>query len=704
MANPKESLLSTFPEVSYAAWRAEVERALSGANLDKRLVTRTLEGIDVQPLYSADDWASAQDAAGFGGAPPYRRGPEPLGRHGERWDMRPRYDNPDPAALEREIEGDLARGARSLWLCFDGQARAGRSVPEAPRAQGERGVPCLTAAQLGELLAQVPLERMTVSLDAGGNGLSVAACFAAVLRARGLRPDQVQAWLNLDPLGALAKDGELPHTLEGSREQLVALARDCAEHAPRWRSVTVSVVPHHDAGADAAHELAYALSTGVAYLRWLVDGGLSVEQACAQLAFSVAVGSDFFMEIAKLRALRQCWSSVVAASGGGSEAQRSVIHATTSLRTKTVRDPWVNLLRETTEVFAAAVGGADAITSGGFDRLCGVSDGFARRIAGNTHVILDQEAHVTRVADAAGGAWYVETLTDQLAQRAWQLFQTLETEGGMVQALVSGRVGEQIAEVANARDALIAKRKQALTGVSEFANIGEQPVVRAEPDWPRIAAARRGALEAASKDAAAVASLLQRVRADGPGLVAAAREVAAAGATLGQLGTALASLGVPALATALPLRRHAEPFERLRDTCDARERQSGKRPSVFLCNLGPIAEHKARAQFASGFFAAGGLTVLDNDGFETPEAAAEGYARSGAELCVLCGTDDAYVQWVERLLPLLRGGASKRVVLAGRGGEHESRYRAAGITDFIFVGCDVVATLTDLLTSTGARS
>ncbi len=706
MANTDERLLSAFPTIEIEAWRAEVERGLKGADFDKRLVTRTVEGFDVQPLYTERDFAGQDDAAGVAGAPPYRRGALPVGRHEEAWDFRPRHDNPDLRKLERELAADLERGARSLWLAFDGQVRGGRADAEPPRAPGERGVPCTDAAQLAQALTGVPLPGVALSLDAGSNSLALAACLFHVASERGVALEQLDAWLNTDPLAALARDGSLPCSLASARAQFSAVARFCAERAPRVRSVTVSIVPYHDAGAHAAQELAYALATAVTYLRWLIDAGLDLRGACAQIAFSVAVGSDFFMEIAKLRALRQCWSHVVRACGGGPDDQRCAIHATTSARTKTRRDPWVNMLRETTEAFAAAAGGADAITTHGFDRLLGTSDAFGRRIAANAQVILNEEAHVTRVADPAGGAYYVEALTDRLAQHAWSLFQTIEREGGMVAALTSGQVAAQIAETARARGELIAKRKQAITGVSEFAKVDEERVARPEPEWDAIAAARSAALEALSKDAAIAQPLVQaRGRVD---LVGLAIDMASQGASLGMLSHALAvatgdGRAEPARIEPLPIRRHAEPFERLRDACDARERARGARPSVFLCNLGSIAEHQARAQFATGFFNAGGLAVVSNDGFADPHAAADAFAHSGAVLAAICGTDAAYPEWIERLAPLLRARGAQRVVVAGRPGEGEARQRAAGVSDFIYMGCDVVATLAGLLAAIGVE-
>jgi methylmalonyl-CoA mutase len=702
MPNTEDLLPRDFTDVSYETWRAEVERLLKGGDFQKKLVTRTLEGIEVQPLYTEADWASARDAGGFAGAPPYRRGALPQGRYGEQRDTRTRYEHPDTQVLARELAADLARGAGSLWLCFDGQVRSGRALPEAPRG-AERGVGCVNAAHLARALDGVRLDCVTLSLDGGANALAVAACFADVVAKSGVPLERVAVWFNADPLGALARDGALPFALDSARLQLSALAEFAARKAPLARSVTVSTVPYHDAGAHAAQELAFALATGVTYLRWLTEGGLDLRAACSQLAFSFAVGSDFYMELAKLRAMRQCWASVVAACGGGADEQRCMIHAMTSARTKTQRDPWVNLLRETSEAFAAAVGGADSVTTSGFDRWVGNSDAFARRIASNTQVVLDEEAHVTRVADPGGGSWYIEALTDALAQKAWQAFQTIEASGGMPAALASGAIATQVAGVARERAALVAKRKQPITGVSEYANVDEEPVARPEPDWAAIERTRAAAL-AATSGHEAVAKPLLEARAAGRGIVEAAIRVAGEGASLGQITCALAGSGEPARIEALPVRRTAAAYEQLRDACDAYARTHGQRPSVFSCNLGPIPQHKARAQFAAGFFNAGGFAVLDNDGFATNEAAAEAYAKSGAPMCVICGSDDAYVQSVEALAPLLKARGAKQIVLAGRGGEHEARYRAAGVSEFIFMGCDVVQTLHALLVQLGVMS
>ena len=263
-------------------------------------------------------------------------------------------------------------------------------------------------------------------------------CTSAWRDARGVRRNALCGSLGCGPLGAWARDVSLPLGWTVARSLFGELASYVRQlQAPQLRAAEVSTLAYHDAGASGTQELAYALATGLEYLRWAMDAGLSINAASAQIGFSVGVAGDLFLEVAKLRALRLCWAKLVAACGGDAAAQNTHLHAVTSRRTKTLRDPWVNILRTTTETFAAMVGGADSLTTRGFDELLGVSDSFARRIARNVQTILNEEAHVTHVADAGGGSYYIDALTDGLARGAWELFQGIEQGGGMASALTA---------------------------------------------------------------------------------------------------------------------------------------------------------------------------------------------------------------------------------------------------------------------------
>jgi len=678
-----DKLLAEFPHVSYETWRSQVERDLKGADFDKRLLTRTLEGLVIQPLYTARDGGTHT--------------PVPLRVRDDaanaNWDVRAEQTLADPDAAAQEIAEDLSSGATSLWLRLDAQARTG----DAARIEPD-GLAIETVADLRRALAQVDLTRTAVAIDAGAQA-AVSALVLAYAEAKA-PAGALRGTLGFDPLGALARDGQLPYDWQTARGFLAQLSKHATEHYPQLRAAEVSTDSYHLAGANATQELAYAWATGLEYLRANLEAGLSVAQASAQIGFRVTVASDLFLEIAKLRALRSGWAKIVAAYAGDAQAQATQVHAVTSLRTKTRRDPWVNMLRATTEAFSALVAGADAATTRAFDVALGRSDGFARRIARNVQIILNEETYATRVADAAAGSYYVETLTDELGRSAWQLFQQLEAGGGLSQALTSGGIAEQIAQTAGKRAQALAKRSTPITGVSEFANLTEEPVVREAP----AAAPRTAPSETATAEVKAALAQLEAARPEAR--VTAAIAAAASGVSVSQISAVLARGTTPAKIQPLPIHRDAEAFEALRDRTERHTAQSGQALSVFLSNLGEIPKHKARASYATGFFNAGGIQVLDNDGFKTVEDAVAAFAQSGTDTVAICGSDEQYLEWIPQLVPALRARGARHIVLAGRPGDKDKQadYERAGVNKFIFIGVDVVATLQTLLNDMGAAA
>jgi len=379
----------------------------------------------------------------------------------------------------------------------------------------------------------------------------------------------------------------------------------------------------------------------------------------------------------------------------------------------TRRDPWVNLLRNTVCCFAGAVGGADAITTAPLDAAIGPSDEFSRHLARNTQTILLEESHLNRVIDPAGGSWFLERLTDQFAEYAWGLFQTIEGRGGMVRAAIEGWVAEQIRPVEAARERNLATRKQAVTGISEHPNVSEQPVVRPKPDRAKLRAEASARLVAWRRDhpGAEALAALAKVAAEparAPGaLTEAAVKAVVAGATLGQLSAALAPApdkGAPAHALPLAIHPYAAAYEELRDATDRYTARTGARPQVFLANMGTPAECIARATYALNFFEAGGFGVVNNDGFANPDAAVAAFRKSGAKIAVICSTDKKYATVVETTAPRLRAAGARTVILAGNPGANEAKYRAAGVDRFIFIRCDVLGMLHELLKEEGVLS
>jgi len=458
----------------------------------------------------------------------------------------------------------------------------------------------------------------------------------------------------VDPLGTLARTGALRGGLRDSLGEASHLVTSTRQSSPGLRALLVSTRAYAQAGATSVHELAWAIATGVEYLRELERLGISPEDSARSIQFALSVGSQFFPEIARLRAARLLWSKVVAASGGSPEAQAMVLHARTSAATKSRRDPWVNILRSTSESFAAVIGGADSITTSPFDEALGLPDEDSRRIARNTQLILRDESSLNRVADPAGGSYSIEQLTRDIARAAWTELRRIEALGGMSAALVQGDIARVLAETCAARDKAIRTRRLPIVGVSEFPHLDEQPVHRAP-------------YEAQETSATPVV----------PG---------------GHEGLRM---------TPLRPARVAEAFESLRDASDRYLAAHGHRPRAFMANLGTVAEHTTRATWIANALAAGGIEAVQHHGLADAAQAASLLAASGARLGVISGPDALYPEWVPALTAAFKSQGARIVALAGRPGEHESAFRAVGVDLFIYAGADLFEILSSLHTQLG---
>lgn len=455
---PDELVLAAeFPAATREQWVGLVDGVLRrsrripdgagpGAGVAK-LVRTSPEGIEVLPLYTAEDVADLP-AAGVPGRRPFVRGSRAGGPVPDGWDVRQHHAEPDAQAANAALLADLENGAGSIWL-----------------AVGEGGT---AAADLSTVLDGVFLDLAPIVLDGGG-----AEEFLALATDRGIDPAALLGTLGLDPIGTRARTGSGPDL-----DTVVPLSERVAAEFAGVRVIVVDGLPVHSAGGSDAQELGFSLAAGVAYLRTLTAAGLDVDTAARLLEFRLAVTAAQFPSIAKLRAGRRLWSRVLEASGAAPTAAQAQ-HAVVSPTMLTRRDPYVNLLRGTLAGFAAGVGGADAVTVAPFDAAIGRSTPFSRRIARNTQSLLVQESHLARVIDPAGGSWFVESLTDSLARAAWAFFQKIESAGGPVAALDSGFVAEQVAAVRAKRERDVATRRVPLTGVSEFPDLDEAPVDRA---------------------------------------------------------------------------------------------------------------------------------------------------------------------------------------------------------------------------------
>jgi methylmalonyl-CoA mutase len=693
------SVHDDFPSVGYDKWRELVDQSLAGAPFEKKLVSRTYEGLRIEPLYSGRDESSEQDPFGFPGFASRVRGGSTLGSVQSGWDLRQEFTDPCLTASNKAILADLNGGVTSVHLCLDHAARRGLD-PDAVLSTkwvGRGGVMVYCVEDLDAVLSNVQVDLISVAFDAGAAFLPAATTLMALWKRRGVSPQDANGAFNADPLAELAREGQLPTTAEHALTQLSDLAKWTSQHYPKVTAVGVDSSPYHNAGANAAQDIAFSVATGIEYLRAMTVAGMDVDAAAKQILFRISLGTQHFQGIAKLRAARWVWARVLEASGGPDDALAMRLHTRTSNRVLTRHAPYVNLLRNSVAVFAAGIGGADAITSVPFDVMIGLPNGFSRRIARNTALVLQDESHLHRVIDPAGGSWFLDQLTEDLANKSWEIFQETERQGGMLAALASGWIASEIETVESARAKDIAFRKRGITGVSEFASAGEEPVVRDPPDVKALgeeAATRVRGIRSASHDSLSLSS--------GEASVSAAITAGQNGATLGQIARGLGFHdGATASIKAIEPRHLAAPFERLRDACDAWQTTHGHPPRVFLSNIGPASHYSGRANWSTNFFEAGGFDVIGSEGFEDADAAVAAFKKSEAPIAVICSSDKLYPQVVPLAAAKLKEAGARSVVLAGNPGDHEEEWRAAGVDRFIFIRCDVLKTLQTLLTDLG---
>lgn len=658
-----------FPPVTLEQWREAV--VASGGRPAEQLTTASEVGPALQPLYTEAE-SHRLDAAGFPGQPPFARGSTRLGRG---WRIVQEHSS---SVTPARIAEDLAGGVRSFLIHL---------------------VPGTTVTQLADLFGGEALRDVEIGLESGSDFLEGASLLSALWQRTGVPAGEGPGSFRADPLGALASSGALPVSPTRAMEQMAALAQWSNDRQPCGFDTLVSTQPYHDAGADAAQELAAALATGVEYLRALQSVGLQLETVCPRILFSVPVDSDPFESVPKLRALRLLWARVLEIWEAPPAQRGAFIEARSSRRSLTRFAPWLNLLRGTMTCFGGALGGAQRIVISAYDQRGasqtagedgeGPEAGLAARLARNTHHLLNEESHLGEVIDPAGGAWYFEQRTRELAEAGWEQFQTIETHGGMAAVLEDGWLAREI-EVRHTRRAeRVRTRRLGITGVSEFPDSGEAsaPPRECAPDAPREPAgvdldSLRAALNAGDL-VRSLDALVGCALEDAP-LATLAREVAAGADT-------------PAsLPHAFPFRSIAAPFEELRLATELHQAQTGERPRVFLASLGPQAVHQARTNFTRQLLVAGGLEPLLCDGYPDVPSAVAAFRESATPLAVICSSDDLYAEHAGEMARGLREAGATTLGLAGRPCE-------ADVDHFVFVGSDVCEFLEKLLAAAGVR-
>ncbi|MBC2605663.1 methylmalonyl-CoA mutase family protein [Pelagicoccus albus] len=683
-----QDLLKDFKQATYEEWRTAAEALLKGAPFEKRMLTKTPEGIVLQPIYRQEDVAELNTSVCAPGEGNFARGADASGYLGNAWEIAQEQPYGDPQTFNTALLKDLDAGQSAVNTLLDAASQLGLDPDQAEDSQvGECGLSLSSLADLKVAFSGLKADFLPVYFQSGCAGLSTEALFAAWLKDEGLKLSEVKGGLNMDPYGVLAARGKLPASLDSLLDELALLVKYNAKNAPDFSAAGISGIPYHGAGASATEELASVLSTGVAYLREMDKRGISVDEAASQVRFTLSIGGNFFMEIAKFKVARMLWAKIVKELGGSESACRMVIHARTGMANKTQLDPYVNMLRGTTEAFSAVVGGASSICVGCFDETVRMPDDFSRRIARNLQVILQEECELTHVIDPAGGSWYIDSLTSELSKKAWECFQELEAEGGILASLKGGKWQAKLAETRSAKETALAQRRSSLIGTNQYPNLEEKPLVAEVFTTDAFKAKVREAAKAArsAKDCDCAKAAFAKVSDDEKVdfLIGKIED----GATIGCITKLFRADAVEEVLEApLPSWRLAQNYEALRMAASEYCAKTGSAPKIFLSNLGPLKKHKIRADFTRSFFAAGGFECQYGEGIEDVDTGVKEFLDSGARIAVICGTDPDYVEKVPALAAALKKAAPEmKLLLAGFPGDNLETFKEAGLDDYIFV-------------------
>ena len=605
MAENKEKLFDQFPPVSTAEWKAKVEADLKGAPFDKKLVWRTNEGFDLQPMYRAEDIEGFNTTDSLPGEYPYIRGT----RNDNDWLTRQEIDASDVKAANAKALDILTKGVNSL---------------------GFKGVsPDYDA--VAALLEGIDITAVEINFHGCPRSAEpLAQALVKYIKEKGAE-NTFRGSIGFNPLKKALKHGKpFPGNIADMAKNLVSATADI----PGLKVLAVDSVMLSDAGAYIYQELGYALAWGAEWMTILTDAGVDANLAASKIKFNMGISSNYFMELAKFRAARMLWAQIACKYGVSEAAAKMAVHASTSRFNQTIYDAHVNLLRSQTECMSAALAGVDSITVTPFDAPYQTPDDFSERIARNQQFLLKEESHLDKVVDPAGGSYYVETLTVSIANEAWKLFLATEEKGGFVACVNNGTVQAVVRETSEKRHTDVARRKEILLGTNQYPNINETAAAKIKTTGCHCSCSHE------DEDSA----------------------------------------------NALPATRAASDFEALRLATEA----ASNRPKVFMLTIGNLAMRLARAQFSTNFFGCAGYEIIDNLGFDTVEQGVDAALAKGADVVVLCSSDDEYAELAPAAYKYLDGRAE--FVVAGAPACTEE-LKAVGIVNYVNVRSNVLDTL-----------
>lgn len=697
---------TTFPDVpldeftppTYDEWKVACEALLKGAPFDKKMYTKTYEGITFSPMYFRADSEDILPKNSFPGMDDFLRGAQPNGYIKSPWGIAQACDETMPQENNQLLKHEQDKGSTVYNIRLDKATVACVDAKDAAKP-GDEGCSISTLEDVHTLLDGLKLDEYPIQIYAGASAVPMLSLVAADLEAGGQKPELLQGIIGANPVGELVEQGKNGQSLAKLYDEAYAAAKWAIAKSPKLKTLFVRSDVFSQGGANDVQEVAYCLSIAADYMRAMMERGLTADEAAGQIKFGFSMGANFFLQIAKLRAVRPIWAQIVEAFGGSEEARKMHIHGRPALFFKTKYDPYVNMLRNTSEIFSGVVGGLDSFENAPFDEPIRKGDEFSRRIARNVQIMLQEEFGLLQPIDPAGGSWAVENLTKEIKEKIWAEFQVIEGKGGIVAALAEGYPQAQIAAILKDRFKKLELRRDRIVGSNMYPNMTEKPLDTRAEDFAENLKLRTEAMDAyeADMDEAFKADKLAAIK-DAQCLVGAAIEAAKAGATISQLRVAMTCPKCAEAAEsveAIQPHRWSERYEALRETTEKYQAEHDDNVKIFLANMGPIPQHKARADFTTGFLQVGAFQVMGNNGFPTVEEAAAAAKESGADAVVICSTDATYSEIVPALAPKLHEVLPEATVfLAGAApADLAETYKEAGIDEYINVKANCYAIL-----------
>lgn len=718
----KSDQKAEYPEVKFdeftvpttEEWVEACNALLKGKPFDKMMYTKNYEGITFDPIYTLRKWKDILPTDNYPGRGDFLRGSTVNGYVEQPWGIAQACDLTEPKENNTLLKHEIKTGSTVYHVRVDSATLAGVDVKDAA-VPGDKGVSLTTAEDMHTMLADLDLEKYPFMLYAGESSARLLALTVAALKAAGKKVEKLRGVIGADPIGELVAKGKTAESLDVLYDQMAATVKWAEKNAPGLRTIMVRSNAFSLGGAESVQEVAYTYAVAVEYVRQMLKRGLTIHQIAQALIFEFNQGANFFMEIAKLRAARQIWANIMKEFGAEEADRASFVHGRPATFTKTVVDPYVNMLRNCTQSFSSVVGGVNTYENEPFDELIRKGDEFSRRIARNVHIMLQEEFGMLWPIDPAGGSWAVERLTQQITEKIWAKFQEVEGFGGIIPALQEGKIQAAVKEVLDKRLKALELRKDRAVGVNMYPNMTEEPLSEKPEDVAELkkilsANVDKYLADVDSKEAEAKLAAVKSVGSEG--LIDAAVEAFAAGATSGAVARAAAKKAGEIEVQPIEAHHWTERFEALRRDTEAFVAKTGKNVEVFLANMGPIPQHKARADFSTSFLQVGAFNVHLNDGFQDDEdkpgsryekcvaALKEGIDGKGTpyDAAVICSTDATYPEDVPALAPMLKAAnPTMKLYLAGAAPKDlVPVYTGAGVDDFISVVANCFDILKDL--------